>query len=390
MAADQPEKSVTPAQSDTAKPPSEPPQSEIPPVTTTPKNPARKISVLLLIFTVTLVAWYVATDRLAPYSARGAVAGYVTQLTPRVAGQVTEVFVKDGDIVEPGTPLFQLDPRQFELAVQQAKASLTQTLQSTAASAASIVSSQAAVSQARANLENIRSSTNRTLALAERGLVSKSQADNTKAELKTAQAQLDRANADLESAMLALGQQGASNPEVQAAQVRLEQTLLDLQFSTITAPTKGAITNLQLAIGQYVSPGAPALTFFDARGAWVTTDLRENQLGNVQPGDRADIIFDAVPGRVFSGRVQSIAWGIDPGRPSAGGLIQNKPESQWFEPARRIPVHVELDGNLDNWPKAARAGGKVGVVVYAEGTENPIAWISAGLLRLRAWLSYLY
>ena len=101
-------------------------------------------------------------------------------------------------------------------------------------------------------------------------------------------------------------------------------------------------------------------------------------------------IFDAVPGRVFSGRVQSIAWGIDPGRPSAGGLIQNKPESQWFEPARRIPVHVELDGNLDNWPKAARAGGKVGVVVYAEGTENPIAWISAGLLRLRAWLSYLY
>ena len=387
MAVDQPEKTVTPSQSDTVGDPS---KSQAVPANATPRNPAAKVGVLLLIFTVTLVTWYVATDRLAPYSARGAVAGYVTQLTPRVAGQVTEVFVKDGDIVELGTPLFQLDPRQFELAVQQAKASLTQTLQSTAASAASIVSSQAAVSQARANLENTRSSTNRTLALAERGLVSKSQADNTRAELRTAQAQLDRATADLESAMLALGEQGASNPEVQAARIRLEQALLDLQFSTITAPTRGAITNLQLAIGQYVSPGAPALTFFDGRGAWVTTDLRENQLGNVQPGDRAEILFDAAPGRVFSGQVQSIAWGIDPGRPTAGGLVQNSPENQWFEPARRIPVHIELDGSLDDWPKEARAGGKVGVVIYAEGTENPIAWVSAGLLRLRSWLSYLY
>ena len=212
MAVDQPEKTVTPSQSDTVGDPS---KSKAVPANATPRNPAAKVGVLLLIFTVTLVTWYVATDRLAPYSARGAVAGYVTQLTPRVAGQVTEVFVKDGDIVELGTPLFQLDPRQFELAVQQAKASLTQTLQSAAASAASIVSSQAAVSQARANLENTRSSTNRTLALAERGLVSKSQADNTRAELRTAQAQLDRATADLESAMLALGEQGASNPEVQ-------------------------------------------------------------------------------------------------------------------------------------------------------------------------------
>lgn len=354
------------------------------------RNPARKVAGWLVAVILLLVAWYVATDRLAPYSSRGAVSGYIAQLSPRVAGQVTEVFVQDGDVVAAGDALFQLDPRSFELAVRQAEANLAQAVQSTEASAAAIVSSQAGVTQARANLENVRSSTNRTLALVERGLVSQAQADDARAELRTAQAQLARAEADLESAMLGLGAIDASNPEVRAAQVRLEQAQLDLQFATVRAPTRGAVTNLQLAIGQYVAPGTPTLTFLDARGAWITADLRENQLGNVGAGDQVEILFDAVPGRIFSGQVQSIAWGIDPGRPSAGGLMQNRPENEWFEPARRMPVHIELEGGLGDWPQAVRAGGKVSVVVYAKGTGNPVAWASAALLRVRSWLSYLY
>lgn len=76
-----------------------------------------------------------------------------------------------------------------------------------------------------------------------------------------------------------------------------------------------------LTVGQYIGAGTLALTFIDAQGAWITADMRENQLANVKPGDAAGILFDAVPGRIFTGRVDSVAWGIDPGRPSAGGLI---------------------------------------------------------------------
>lgn len=359
--------------------------------TPAPRNPAPIIAAALLVLVVVLTAWHVAADRLAPSSSRGAVAAYIVQLSPRVAGQVTEVFVQDGDIVEAGDALFQIDSRPFQLALRQAEAGLLQAMQATEASAASIVASQAGVTQARATLENTRSSTNRLMALAERSLISVAEADNAQAQLRTAQAQLDRAEADLASALLALGSSDLANSDIQLAQVHLEQAQLNLQFTTVTAPTRGAVTNLRLAVGQYLSPGSSALTFIDGRGAWITVDMRENQLSHIQAGDQVEVLFDAAPGSVFPGRVQSIAWGIDPGQPTAGGLMQNRPENDWFEPARRIPVHIELDvEQLSDWPVNVRAGGKVSVVVYAAGTDNAVAWLSGVMLRLRSWLSYLY
>lgn len=132
------------------------------------------------------------------------------------------------------------------------------------------------------------------------------------------------------------------------------------------------------------------MTFIDAEGAWVTVDLRENQLQNIDPGDTAHLLFDAVPGRIFAGRVQSIAWGINPGRNMQGGLVVSQPSDRWFEPARRIPVRIELAGGMDDWPRQARVGGKVDVVVFASGTDNPIAWIACGLQRVQSWASYLH
>jgi multidrug resistance efflux pump len=354
------------------------------------RSPATKIARLVLLVIAVLVAWYVVTDRMAPYSSRGSVSGYVAQIAPQVAGQVTEVYVQDNQIVGPGDPLFQLDRRPFELAVRQAEASLEQSLQTTSASTASIASAQARVAQAKANLENVRGAANRADALVARGVSSKAQADQAHADLRSAEADVKAAEADLESALLQLGEGGVNNPQVKAAQAQLEQAQMNLLFSTVAAPTRGVVTNLQLAIGQYLSPGLPGLTFIDARGAWIVADFRENQIGNVEPGDSVELVFDAVPGRIFNGRVHSIAFGIDPGRTSAGGLAQNAPENRWFEPARRMPLHIELDGGLANWPEKVRAGGKVSAVVYASGTDNPIAWAAGGLLRLRSYLSYLY
>lgn len=338
-----------------------------------------------------LVAWQVASDRWVPYTARGAVSGYVAQLTPRVAGQVTAVAVQDGVLVEAGDTLAQLDPVPFDLAVRQAEAGLAKALQSNRVSATGIVAAQAGVTAARAQRENIQANNARTLELVARGFMSGVKADDARAAQRSADAQLQQAEAELERAMISTGGSGgATNPEVRTAQLQLEQAQLNRRFATMTAPTRGVVTNLRLAIGQYVAPGTPAMTFIDARGAWVTADLRENQLGNVKVGDPVGVVFDAAPGKVYKGLVQSIAWGIDVGRASAGGLLQNLPEGQWFEPARRIPVHVELNGKLEDWPRAARIGGKAGVLVYADGTSGPLAWVASALLKLRAWLSYLY
>lgn len=346
------------------------------------------LGVLLLL--ALLMAWQVASDRWVPYTARGAVSGYVAQLTPRVAGQVVEVAVQDGVLVDAGQPLAKLDPTPFDLGVRQAQAGLSRALQANRASATGIVAAQAGVASAQSQRENVQANTARTLQLVGRGFLSDVKADDARAAQRNADSQLQKAQAELERAMITTGGRNDINPEVRAAQLQLEQAQLNRQFATLTAPTRGVVTNLRLAIGQYVAPGTPAMTFIDARGAWITIDLRENQLGNVRNGDRVGIAFDAVPGQVFEGRVQSTAWGIDVGRASGGGLLQNLPEGQWFEPARRIPVHVELAGGLDNWPRAARIGGKASAVVYANGESGPLAWVAGAMLQVRAWLSYLY
>lgn len=357
----------------------------------TASTATRWVAVGVLVLLAVLIAWQIASDRWVPYTARGAVAGYVAQLTPRVAGQVTAVAVQDGGVVQAGDTLAQLDTTPFELAERQAEAALSKTLQSTRATATGIMAAQAGVTAARAQRENVLAANARTQELVARGFLSAVKSDDARAAQRNADAQLERAQAELERSMITAGsrEQGV-NPEIKVAQLQLERAQLDRRFATLTAPTRGVVTNLRLAVGQYVAPGTPAMTFIDARGAWITADLRENQLGNVQIGDEVSVVFDAAPGTVFKGRVQSIAWGIDVGRSSPGGLLQNLPEGQWFEPARRIPVHIELDGALEDWPPAVRIGGKAAVLIYAEGRANPVAWIASGLLQLRAWLSYLY
>ncbi len=362
-----------------------------PATTTSSATPTRWVALGGVVVLLLLVAWQTASDRWVPYSARGAVSGYVAQLTPRVAGQVIAVAVHDGAEVRAGDVLAQLDPTPFDLAERQAEAALAKAAQSTRAAATGIQAAQAGVTAARAQRDNVLATNARTTELVTRGFLSAVKSDDARNAQRNADAQLQRAEAELERALIAAGGTGpAISPEMRVAQLQLERAQLDRRFATLIAPTHGVVTNLRLAVGQYVAPGTPAMTFIDARGAWVTVDLRENQLGHVKVGDEVGVVFDAAPGQVFKGHVQSLAWGIDIGRASPGGLLQNLPEGQWFEPARRIPVHIDLDNAIADWPQAARIGGKAGVLIYATGRGHPMAWLASGMLQLRSWLSFLY
>ncbi|MGO4452395.1 HlyD family secretion protein [Phyllobacterium sp. TAF24] len=336
------------------------------------------------------VAWYAISDRLAPYTGKGTVSGYVTQLSPRVSGQVIAVYANDNQVVDEDELLFELDPRPFEIAVEQAEVELEQATQTINSNSASLIASQAKVTQARANLENAKTSNARLQNLSQRGITPKSQADASLAELKVAQAQVDSAEADLTSAEAELGDSGKNNPRIKSAQLKLERAQLDLIYTKVVAPTRGVITNLGLAVGQFVNSGTAALTFIDARGAWIIAEMRENQLANIEPGTKAGLLFDAVPGHIFTGTVHSVGWGIDTGRVTSRGLLQNQTETRWFEPARRMPVRIELDGDLTAWPRAVKMGGKATIVVYAGGENSLFVWIAMGLHRIQSLLSYLY
>lgn len=351
---------------------------------------AKTIALGVIVLLVGIAALYALMDRLVPSSARGSVSAYVVEIAPRVSGTVTEVHVADNAVVQAGDPLFSIDPRPFELAVRQAEASLQTALQSVNASSASLVAAQATVTQARTALENTRAEADRTFRLEERGIVAAAQGDQARADVANAEAQLESTEASLESARAQLGPEGADNPAIEAASAQLEQAQYDLASTTVTAPHLGVVTNVTLSEGQFIGAGNPALTFIDAESGWITVDLRENQLQLIEPGDPARILFDAVPGRIFPGRVESVAWGIDPGRSVQGGLIVNQPANRWFEPARRIPVRIELDTGADDWPYAVRVGGKAHVVIFADGDTGPVALIARTWQRLRSWTSFLH
>ncbi len=353
-------------------------------------NPAKNIALSVIAVLLILTVLYAASDRMAPSSSRGIVSAHVVQIAARVPGDVTEVLVIDDAFVKAGDPLFRIDTRVFDLALAQAEANLTSTVQGIDASSASLVAAQAAVTQAHTALDTVRSDADRTYRLEERGIAATAQGDKARGQVADAEARLATAEANLESARRQLGPKGASNPAIAAAQSQLERAQYDLASTTVRAPHDGVVTNVLLSEGQFVGAGNPAMTFIDSGAAWITVDLRENQLQNIEPGDPAHLLFDAVPGRVLPGRVQSIAWGINPGRNTQGGLVVNQPSNRWFEPARCIPVRIELEGGLGNWPRAARVGGKVHAVVYASGRNNPVAWIASALQYVRSYTSYLH
>lgn len=354
------------------------------------RNPAGRIAIGVVLLLIVLVILYALSDRMAPSSSRGIVSAHVVQIAPRVSGDVVEVMVADDAVVQAGDPLFALDPRPFELAVRLAEANLVTATQGVNASSASLVAAQAAVTQARTALDTVRADVDRTTRLEARGIASKAQGEAARGKLAEAEARLQSAEANLESARTQLGPEGKDNPAILAAQAQLEKAQFDLASTRVVAPHFGVVTNVTLSEGQFIGAGNPALTFIDAAAAWVTVDLRENQLQDVQPGDPVHLLFDAIPGTIFDGRVQSIAWGINPGRSVQGGLVVNQPSNRWFEPARRIPVRIELAGGMEAWPRQVRVGGKVQAVIFADGTGNPIALIARGLQRVRSWTSYLH
>lgn len=354
------------------------------------RGPARLVLLGLLVLIAGILAWTAASDHYAPGTPRGLVSANVAQIAPRVSGRVVGVDAEDNAVLQAGDPLFRIDPRPLELAVETARARLAQAAQGVEASSAQIEAAQAQVAQARVNAENARATAERTASLFERGIASEAAQQQAQTALDAAEATLAAAEASAESARQQLGAQDDDNPQVRAAELALEQAEYDLLSTTVRAPTFGVVTNLHLGVGQYVTAGTTGVTFISADAVWITADLRENQLVNVEAGDRATLVFDAVPGRVFEGHVESLGWGINPGRTEAGGLPVNAPATQWFEPARRMPVRIVLEGGMESWPMQARLGGKVGVLIHPDGGGHLVTRVAALFQRLGGVLSGIY
>src|SRR5437879_5989306 len=219
---------------------------------------------------------------------------HFVSVAPKIAGRVTVVHVDDNQLVKKGDVLVEIDPRDFQVALVQAKANLEK--------------DKASQIQAKANQERAQD-------LFTRKVISAQDRDTNVATADSSKATVD------------------------ADQAAVEQAELNLSYTKITAPIGGYVTKEAVTIGDYVQVGQALMSLVPPR-VWVIANFKETQLPNMQPGRPVDISVDAYPNLKLRGHVDSIQAG------SGAAFTLLPPENatgNYVKVVQRVPVKIVLD-----------------------------------------------
>jgi multidrug resistance efflux pump len=227
--------------------------------------------------------------------------------------------------------------------------------------------------------------------LVEKRALAETQGIRARADVAKTAADVTAAQAELRKALANLGAPGMNNPKVRQALAAVSQARLDLRNTEVRAPADGTVTNLRLATGQYVTPGQPVLSFLESGPRWISADMRENQLGNVKPGQKVTVVLDVLPGKLFRGRVHSVGWGVSQGDEAPTGQLSTMPQDPgWLRDPQRFPVRILMlpedarEAGIDT----GRSGAQANVMIFTSDKSlmNPLGrlWI-----KIVSLLSYL-
>ena len=356
-----------------------------------PASPMRKIILIALALLVILFVYHVLSDRFTPYSSQARVETFLTQIAPEVAGDVLEVDVRDNTSVRKGQLLFRIDPEPYQVAVRSAQANLSVALQAADVSVADVAAAEAQLKKQTVDLAATRQLGGIVTGLVSQNALAQTQGIRATADVGKTEADVKGAQADLEKARASLGAPGLANPKVKQALAALDQAKLDLRNTEVRAPSDGIVTNLRLAAGQYVGPGQPQLSFLESGPRWISADMRENQLGNVKPGQKVTVAFDFLPGKLFRGTVNSVGWGVAQEGDAPNGQLSSVPKEQgWVREPQRFPVRILVlpDEAQKAGIDVGRSGAQANVIIFTRDTSlmNPIGRLWMKIVTL---LSYL-
>jgi multidrug resistance efflux pump len=356
-----------------------------------PMDPVRKWTLIVIGACVVLMAWYLISDRVTPYTNQARVHALVVPIAPRLAGIVTDVAVANNEYVTADQELFRIDRDQYQLAVETAQANLQSARQATGASTANVEAARASVAAAEAGL--IRASQDavrlRRIKEEDPGAISIRRLEQAEAGLSVAQSQLAASQANLEKAIQDLGEAGDENFRILQAQAALDQAQLNLSWTSVRAPDDGLLSDVRVDRGNFAAAGAPLMTFIAIHNIWVQADFTENNLGHIDPGDRVEILFDSLPGRVFSGRVRSTGFGVAVDSAPLGNLPTVENDRQWLRDAQRFPVQVEFQLGERSERLGIRVGSQASVVVYT-GDNWLFNFVGKVYIRVASLLTYAF
>ncbi|KVA22476.1 hemolysin D [Burkholderia cepacia] len=292
------------------------------------------------------------------------VTGHLHVISPRVPGTVERVLVDDNQFVHAGDPLVRLDPRDFDVRVALQRARVAQARADAMRAKALVEQADATLVSAHADAEKAELDYARARELTRetpRGL-SQQEFDAANAARKSARARIDAAQAQQRSAQAAWQAADAVSHQGDAD---LRDAELQLQYTTVVAPSDGRVGKKTVETGEHVAPGQALLTLVEPH-PWVVANFRETQLKHVRAGDAVRLRFDALPDLTFNGHVDSLS-------PATGGqfalLPPDNATGNFTKVTQRVPVKILLDGQASTEPRI-RPGLSV-VVTLQAGREQP-------------------
>jgi membrane fusion protein, multidrug efflux system len=270
------------------------------------------------------------------------ITGRIHTIAAKIPGTVNDVNIDDNWNVKQGDVLVKIDPADYELAVHRAQADLD-------AENAKLLDAEAGIKAAEANLELQQASLNqasldknRAVALYEKAALPKEQYEKITTAFDIASAQAKNANQLLEKAK---SSKNLAEAQIKQKQASLEIAQRDLGYTTIYAPTNGYITQKSVEIGNQIQPSQPLMAVVALDDIWVVANYKETQLQKVRPGQRVKIKIDTYPGRIFTGKVDSIMAGT-------GAVFSLFPPENalgnYVKVVQRIPVKIVFDRDPNN------------------------------------------
>jgi membrane fusion protein (multidrug efflux system) len=325
--------------------------------------------------------------------------GHVNSVSARVSGHVIKLNVEDNQIVQAGTVLVEIDPADYQVAYERAKADFedaqaaavaagvnvpitsVNTTSQVSASGADVNSARAGIQvakqqfeaakaelqQAEANNVKAQNDLARYKQLVDKQEISQQQYDQATAASKASAAGVEAARASADAAQQQVTQaqgklvQAQANfstantapkqmeitrakatsalAEAQRKKADLDQAALNLQYTKIVAPVNGIVSNRSVEVGQNVAPGQELMKVINLDDVWITANFKETQLRQMKMGQRVTIDVDA-NGRSYNGKVDSIA-GASGARFSL--LPPENATGNYVKVVQRIPVKIVLD-----------------------------------------------
>jgi membrane fusion protein, multidrug efflux system len=272
-------------------------------------------------------------------------------VTTDVSGIVASVDVREGQLVKAGDVLFQVDPRQYQIALDNAKAQLAQVALNVTALKQDYKRMLSDIEAQQSQVELDQANYDRYAVLVRTDTVSKANYDQARFVLAADKKRLESLKQQAQVQLARLSGNPdlpvEEHPQYRQAKAQVDEAQRQLDHATVRAPFDGIVTQVDaLQPGTYLVAATAALTNTGAVGlvsterVWVDANLKETDLTHVKPGDSAQISVDSYPGRVWQGSVESIS----PGAGSEFSILPPQNASgNWVKVVQRVPVRIRVD-----------------------------------------------